>query len=447
MIQLEQFPLRPSKLEGESLAGYFYRYFDTNGHRMPDALHRSLQCIYRPIDEESLNEAWTTVQRIAGDRLRPDREVWNLNHAAVSSRRTKVATQAEFSYLHLRFCPQCLKLHEHHRWLWELPLVLICLDHGCELLSKCECGTKLSWRSLQPAWHCRCGQDLRMLTSKPCVPTRAHLDRFVVKGFHEYMKAGLASPAGRSAATTPYRTISLLGALCRPMYSWDAASSGTKFDLDIMIARLTSRWPATLLRSLTRVERSFASKHAELCIELTPPLAFTELLGWYKTVEAERRADPELRRLVQRRMSALLLPVERGNLVVLNPVINHEERQERLKVFSDWWRRLFDAYEPMDPRVAKQLAARKNVQRDRRFGRSIRPHWSIVNRFLDASWAELSVSAFLPIAWEWPERYVDPIDDPVRLLSQVSDQLAGVTIMQACRFDYLCNRALAASTQ
>ncbi len=65
-----------------------------------------------------------------------------------------------------RVCPACLR--ERSVWwaVWDLCLVAVCPVHRCLLLDQCpSCRKALNWQ--RPAVHeCRCGLDLRTLTSK-----------------------------------------------------------------------------------------------------------------------------------------------------------------------------------------------------------------------------------------------------------------------------------------
>lgn len=60
------------------------------------------------------------------------------------------------------FCPRCLV--DHRRWKaeWDLPLAIGCIEHGLQLVEKCErCDAQIDYRSRSALLQCKCGQDLR----------------------------------------------------------------------------------------------------------------------------------------------------------------------------------------------------------------------------------------------------------------------------------------------
>lgn len=447
LIELGEFPIRPRKLAGESLAGYIYRYFGTNGHQVPEQLRRILRDIYRPLEPSRCDEAWLRLLSMADGLLGMDQKIWRLNHSAATPGLGKLAAQDEFDYLNLRLCPRCLEQDAYHRAVWELPLAQSCLEHQCTLMAKCGCGRKLSWGTLQIDWRCLCGQDIRTLRCEASARHCRYLDGFIIKGYRAYQHAGLTSSAAPPLALAPYSTISSLSALVRLLPHKQGSAGIAGLRAHIIVGRLLNRWPMLLQRSLARVERGLAQAHSELCIELTPTLGFKELRDWYQRVAANESANPELRQVVQGFWSATLVPTQQNNEVIFNPAVEGQERQRRLRTFALWWQRLFDSYEPMDPQIARLLVRRASSNRPvERYSQSSRPHWSLINRLLGAACADLPIEPFRTLAWEWPERYYTAVDDPLRLLLKVSEQLAGTTYALARRLDLLCDRALAAAT-
>ena len=448
VIELGEFPIRPRRLSGESLAGYIYRYVGANGHLLPDQLRRILRDIYRPAEPSCCDEAWQRLLAMSDGLLGIDREIWRLNHAAAAPGQGRLASCDEFDYLNLRLCPRCLGQDAYHRAAWELPLAQSCLEHQCMLISKCGCGRKLSWGSLQIDWMCHCGQDIRTLRCDASARYCRHLDGFIINGYRAYQHAGLTnSAAPPPLSLAPYSTISSLSALVRLLPHKRGSAGITRLRAHVIVGRLLNRWPMLLQRSLARVERGLAQAHSELCIELTPTVGFKDLRDWYQQVAANESVNPELRQVVQRLWSATLVSTQQNNEVIFNPAFEGQERQRRLRAFALWWQRLFDSYEPMDPQIARLLVRRAGSNRPvERYSQSSRPHWSLINRLLGAASSDLPIAPFRPLAWEWPERYHTPVDDPLRLLLKVSEQLAGTTYALARRLDLLCDRALAAAT-
>ncbi len=449
MLDLGQFPIRPQRSAGESLAGYLYRFYGSNGHRVPDALHQSLESIYRPPPEPSrFDEAWRLLDAIAGGRLDAEREVWRLNHLAAPPGEGRLSSQAEFSYQNLRACPRCLELDGHHQAAWELPLVQTCLRHRCLLLEKCLCKRKISWRTLQADWRCPCGLDLREIANEPARRGELNTDEFVTRGIQAYRhEAGMRSDRVQPAVT-PFRTVQLMHELVWqvPPPEWRAALAKTR--AGAITGRLLGRWPALLRRSLTRVERLLVAGNSQLCIELMPDVALRGVHEWYARVVADKSAAPELRQLAEWRRLDLLPPSKNGNMIVFNPTLGLQERQRRLCKFSEWWKRLFGHYEPVAPHIARLLAKRSTSSTHAmHYGSYSRPHWTILNRLLDAAWADLPVEKFRPLAWAWPERFVVVDEDPQQVLFTASAQLAGASTELSHRLERLCRRAYATSTE
>lgn len=72
----------------------------------------------------------------------------------------------DLNYDRPRVCPSCLGDRAVWWAVWDLGLVTVCPIHRCLLLNQCPaCSKRLGWQ--RPAVHkCRCGLDLRSLTSE-----------------------------------------------------------------------------------------------------------------------------------------------------------------------------------------------------------------------------------------------------------------------------------------
>ncbi len=316
------------------------------------------------------------------------------------------------------------------------------------LLDKCQCRRQISWRTLQVDWRCSCGRDLREVPHEPATRDELNIDEFVTRGIQAFRhEAGMRSAAVQSAVA-PFQTVQLMHELVWqvPPPEWRAALAKTR--VGAVPGRLLGRWPALLRRSLTRVERLLVAGNSQLCIELMPDVPLRGVHEWYARVVADKGAAPELRQLAEWRRLYLLPPSNNGNLIVFNPTLGLQERQWRLCKFSEWWKRLFEHYEPVAPHVARLLAKRSTSSTHAmHYGSYSRPHWTILNRLLDAAWGDLPVENFRPLAWAWPERFVEANEDPHQVLFTVSAQLAGASSALAHRLERLCLRAYTTCTE
>ena len=72
LVELKSYPMRPVRLAGEGLSGFFYRCHAANGHRMPEQVHQSLEEIYRPTSTDATEAAWQLLAWISQDSLDAD---------------------------------------------------------------------------------------------------------------------------------------------------------------------------------------------------------------------------------------------------------------------------------------------------------------------------------------------------------------------------------------
>lgn len=152
-MALGEFPVRPASEEGESLAGYVYRAYDANGHRLPVPL---LSAISRAFAKRaSLNK----LVSVAGS-LDIARKAW------IPVARMRYQAAAEFPKVllagsRLSYCPECLRNQPQHRLIWQVPGVRACPEHGCRLVERCPgCDRFLIWRNCGLDWSCLCGASL-----------------------------------------------------------------------------------------------------------------------------------------------------------------------------------------------------------------------------------------------------------------------------------------------
>lgn len=205
--------IRPTHCKGESLAGYVYRLYGENGHRLPIEVITLLGILYRGRHESFLVDAFNEIQRIVGaeHQLNYERWVERRRGVGMSSKWDKWALAADIEF---KFCPSCLQSFGYHLGIWELKFVSVCPVHLCRLIRFCPgCKRQFAWKTLEAGWICQCGQSLCKLT--PAVVPRqfAALSIYVCRSWDldlpaEYPLVQSRDPASLSLA---YRTIYQLG--------------------------------------------------------------------------------------------------------------------------------------------------------------------------------------------------------------------------------------------
>lgn len=445
LVELKSYPMRPVRLAGEGLSGFFYRCHAANGHRMPEQVHQSLEEIYRPTSADATEAAWQLLAWIAQDSLEADRKMWLRNHATMNRSSRERLHEGEFSYRLVRVCPLCLREGGVHLHEWEWPLLRSCTKHGSELINKCACGKRLSWRGLAPGWKCGCGLALIDIHPSTVASHQRALDNFIATRQQTYLSLGskrsLADIGDPGLVSSPFRTIHVLGELSNQVLQMRKGSRLSRRPHEELVGHLMVRWPVTLNRCLTRLLRHLGSRHHQLLIELTPQLSLGGVYGWLRRQQSDPRVDALLRSLASDLMKDADVPGALLSPVVFNPSTSLLERSKRLLKFKTWWLELFDFPEgPVrPPRRRGDLWASRMADRHRH---ADRPHWSIINALLDAAWDGVPVQNFRCLAYEWPEQRFSAEQEPLELIAELSRQLQGVAFHHVCRFERVIERCL-----
>ncbi|MGZ5043202.1 MAG: TniQ family protein [Methylobacter sp.] len=182
LIPHTDYPVRLLIEKGESLAGYIFRFYSANGHRVPSAVHNAILGVYDGIHKKA-ETAFDIVQSIVGDSATFDRSWW-LNRSLIDRHpdRLKRTVWRRINFDPVRFCPACLGELGFHFALWELPLMQTCLLHKCVLLTKCsQCQKKLAWSEISPDWRCRCGESITEMSAKPATKSALAIAQFLAE--------------------------------------------------------------------------------------------------------------------------------------------------------------------------------------------------------------------------------------------------------------------------
>ncbi|WP_313301362.1 TniQ family protein [Diaphorobacter sp.] len=177
--RFEDFPVRPEPLFGESLQGYLWRFLNRNGH----------DYLYAPFAATMLQRQTSMRQNLIGffgvERLSPmleaeaeqmrllkhfERGAWRVNSHAC------------------RPCPACLRTRGAFMARQLLPLVSVCLEHGCWLIHRCpSCYGSLPWRRIKLNWTCRCGTALGAAATPQAPAWVMRLARWVQSGTGDWL--------------------------------------------------------------------------------------------------------------------------------------------------------------------------------------------------------------------------------------------------------------------
>lgn len=168
-ISLDAYPIRLKPTKGESLMGYLWRFYASNGSEVPVPVRilatqaRRGQC--RPID---FSWMWSAIGKQTTEEL-----LTSESSAMAAIQRRSRLPWAKWPRTS-RFCPLCIREKQSHLLVMDLPLVEACPKHGIRLIQHCPgCSASLCWSSLRHGWLCRCGLAISdMATAK--VPSWLH---------------------------------------------------------------------------------------------------------------------------------------------------------------------------------------------------------------------------------------------------------------------------------
>jgi TniQ len=150
-----QYPIRPSRIKGESYRGYVYRFLSVNGHQV--SLEQNLALIRMfSNDKETVTKYFTFFQQALEGIWYFKLEDWLYRF---ENKTPYEKERDDRTQIKLYFCPACIKVRPIHIDLWEYPSVLACPEHRCKLVEKCtKCERALEWNRILPDFICKCGQ-------------------------------------------------------------------------------------------------------------------------------------------------------------------------------------------------------------------------------------------------------------------------------------------------
>ncbi|WP_415879494.1 TniQ family protein [Methylomonas sp. TEB] len=157
LIPYRDFPVRPTRLAGESLVSYVYRFYYENGHEVPLSLRQALRDFYFGNKPDA---AFQIILQLLGLGLGQRRAGWLTGYQELDLTLLTgyKPTGKRTPFSPIRYCPNCLEELGFFAEFWMLPQVEACPYHHCLLLSRCSsCNRSVSWSNTRPGWICRCG--------------------------------------------------------------------------------------------------------------------------------------------------------------------------------------------------------------------------------------------------------------------------------------------------
>lgn len=352
-----EFPVRPLPREGESAAGYCWRFFDANGHAAPAAA-RAAACSDLPVDRK--------ISAMVGphviDRLRAaerDRLTWQGSLPPANwFARSRMP----------RFCSLCIAELGYHLAVWDMPLATACGVHGCRLLRRCpRCRASLSWSTLGSGWRCICKTAMSTV-----IPVRAHrwevvFSRLLAGACDSDAPVELRHRAAREPMTRcQYRTRDLYGLLVYLLSARRYVRNGGHWSMDTAWAELRrhgertapSRPEVTLLSTLPnslavkagRFMRWLCRHSTETLIDVDDDLRFTSMLDALQSLSTAGNpfAGPALR-AVRECWRSSCAGISSLNAVCFSPKLRVDERVAILEGFGRWWASFVTQIQPPDP--------------------------------------------------------------------------------------------------
>ncbi|MTD33060.1 TniQ family protein [Paludibacterium denitrificans] len=181
MTPFARYPVRPVVQPGESLAGYLYRFYNDNHHKVPAPALAAAMQMYQGSEAKQAT-ANSILSVLFG-------KVAHRMHATGRHINYCQAQRVTFSHhphpkpeAATQFCPACIEERQIHKALWELPFVEACPVHETALLESCPtCDRPYTWSSLNHDWACRCEIPISEHTCPRASRKQVQLARFMAR--------------------------------------------------------------------------------------------------------------------------------------------------------------------------------------------------------------------------------------------------------------------------
>lgn len=350
MIPHAEYLVRPPYLPGESLAGYLYRFYGANGHRVPGDVSRLLRALcsrrsfYGPLGDPPDNKL-QRMQQLLGTACILD-EGWWIKGDYISPYYSCGRTT-------LSLCPECINIFGAHLAIWDLPLISACPIHRCHLVVQCStCRAQLRWARLQPDWHCGCGQDIRHIPIQIAGNSTLSLSWCLIGASdtprpHAY---SVDPPAGLKFSPLQLETAYRLLRRCHELRAsiiralWDARPTERKRSKYFRSrprpgpweARALVEWPTGLHKALVRLLQRHLRPLSTTLVEVSGDPVIKHVLKHLGNSASEDWLIDEIGNATRTLIEHFRAPVARVNIVLFNPRLGIERCRERLRHFLLW---------------------------------------------------------------------------------------------------------------
>jgi hypothetical protein len=433
LIRHIDFPVRPSIEKGESLAGYICRFHIANGHRMPFALYKALQSMYRGTPGRAAT-AFDIVQSVVGDSVALDRTQWpDIRLIERRSRAWRILTCTP-----AHFCPACLREYGFHFALWELPLVQACPLHRTALLTKCSrCQKPLSWPLIYPAWRCRCGQSIATMTPEPANKGAVAIARCFAEAEdvvqQDSFRKCLGEPVNEGyGLNDAYGGLEWIGDL-RNAFMKSGPNPRKASDCQrLLIGR---SWPnawdvklladspeQTVVRLLKVLRKHFRANESMLCViekfDSLNSAILSTYVAWDRSV-----FERKIHRAVDHILSEYNPKLPISSIVLYNPWFSSDRRTKNLTQFMSWWNSLSKRMEDLDPEIQSY---QRNIASLPRFCNQLQAIEivDVLNILIDAALQQINMEKFWVLLYWWRiPKTLREFTEPSEALSQIGSYL------------------------
>lgn len=443
--ELAEFPLRPSRKAGESLAGFFSRHFGTNGYMIPKALHDAIATVYRSEVADDREAAWQLICKVMGQTPQEDRRLWfedrfTLDRAQEHSTRRHWQKPSTRQFV---VCPECLRAHGAHVALWDLPLVFACPVHQCLLARRCSCSKPLMWATIGPSWTCRCGQPIASIRAKPAPRSLVNLS-MAIAATSDLDVPGLnqARAAQFSVATdlrSTYDVLAWLHELVRNVPLSIGAKPRSKEGLKSWrFGRATERYPTGLREWLARLGgRIHRHDRNQLFVFLDDAHPTVKLMVRLRSATESNALPQPVRVAAATVLQELEFSCGTPCRWIFNPALTSVQKSRKALALQEWWKGLTPWLRV--EKKAPQKATRKPLLNDTDERMCI----LVLNTLCTAVERPDSCKDFRQFAVVWPPLSERAAELPAsQFLEMLAVQLRSIS--DAHR-SYLCELALQAS--
>lgn len=365
---LSDFPVHPQKKAGESLDGWCWRIYVSNGHTVPQDVRSSLRGT-KAVRQLTTN---LSLSDLLGADLLQSIEA---EEAEVLERWDPQCSVEWHAWSKaIRICPLCIRTSGCHCMLWQLPLVAACPVHHCKLTESClSCGQRLSWSSLSYGWQCTCGARLGELPTASAPLWQIKLARMLSRADDVQVSDDVRTVSANTLSEVPhYRARDLYG-----MLWWCLKLRRTMTESNRRFYNLAKTWPVVKRRGARMEPRawevSVVDGHVQTWISKG-----NRMFNWYLRSQEDSHTHvkifcfpspmpvtltgPENWRCFQRLVAlmqelvgnpnplatAIRYAVERAvdehsagipgiPMVFFHPRLSSVQRQERIRELTHWW--------------------------------------------------------------------------------------------------------------